>query len=223
MIVLAFDTTSRRGSIALLRAGELLESRWIEAPDGFGSRLFSEIRETLGRHGLAVDEIDGFAAAAGPGSFTGIRIGLTAIKAMAEVSGKQVAGVSNLEALAELGEGLFRAPVMDARRGQVYAAVYDEEGQPIVDEAATNWETFLKLVEGRKVSFVGLDESLFAAEGAAALPSGFAPIVTSEPIAAAVARIAVRRFAADQGMDPEALDANYVRRPEAELNWKAPV
>ena len=168
-------------------------------------------------------EIDGFAAAAGPGSFTGIRIGLTAIKALAEVNGKQVAGVSNLEALAELGNGPFRAPVMDARRGEVYAAVYAEAGELVVDEVGTKWETFLDLVLGREVSFVGLEGTLFEVEGVAPLPDRAARTVASEPTAAAVARIAARRFEAGEGLSPEALDANYVRRPEAELNWKAPV
>jgi len=222
MIVLALDTTGRRGSLALLRDGALLEARWIEAPDGFGARLYPEMRETLTRHSLAVHDIDGFAAAAGPGSFTGIRIGLTAIKALAEVNGKQVTGVSNLEALAALGEGPFRAAVMDARRGEVYAAVYDDAGRLVVDEVVTKWETFLKLVEGRDVCFTASSAALFEEQGVAALPRGVARTVTSEPTATAVARIAAQRFHAGEGVSPEALDANYVRRPEAELNWKAP-
>ena len=225
MIVLAFDTTSRRGSLALLRDGELAEERWIEAPEGFGARLYPEMRETLGRHGLEVGEIDGFAAAAGPGSFTGIRIGLTAIKALAEVNGKKVAGVSNLEALAALGKGRFRAAVMDARRAEVFAAVYDEAGTVLVDEVVTKWALFLELVEGREVCFVSSDKALFQADGVAALPETgrYEWVVASEPMAGVVARIAARRFESGEGLDPEALDANYVRRPDAELNWRAPV
>ena len=224
MIVLAFDTTSRRGSLALLRDNELVEARWIEAPDGFGARLFPEMRETLERHGLGVEELDGFAAAAGPGSFTGIRIGLTAIKALAEVNGKKVVGVSNLAALAALGEGRLRAPVMDARRGEVYAAVYDESGTVLVDEIVTKWKSFVTLVAGRDVTFTASDASLFEGDGAAALTEtdGSKSVVSSEPLAGAVARIAARRLELGNGLDPEALDANYVRRPEAEVNWKAP-
>ena len=170
-----------------------------------------------------MQQIDGFAAASGPGSFTGIRIGLTAIKALAEVNGKLVTGVSNLEALAALGEGPFRAPVMDARRGEVYAAVYDAAGSLVVDEVVTKWETFLKLVESHEVSFVAESDALFDPSAVAALPPEIARTVTPEPTAAAVARIALRRFEAGEGLSPEALDANYVRRPDAELNWKAPL
>lgn len=223
MIVLALDTTGQRGSLALLRDGELAEARWIDAPEGFGARLYPEMRETLERHGLTVGEIDGFAAAAGPGSFTGIRIGLTAIKALAEVNGKLLTGVSNLEALAALGKGPFRVPVMDARRGEVYAAVYDEAGRVVVDEVVTKWETFLKLLAGREVSFIASSETLFQDDGVAPPPAESTRIITSEPTAAAVARIAERRFQAGEGLGPEALDANYVRRPEAEVNWKPPL
>ena len=68
---------------------------------------------------------------------------------------------------------------------------------------------------------MGLEGTLFEVEGVAPLPDRAARTVASEPTAAAVARIAARRFEAGEGLSPEALDANYVRRPEAELNWKA--
>ena len=73
--------------------------------------------------------------------------------------------------MAELGEGRFRAPVMDARRGEVYAAVFDEAGQPVVNEVVTPWREFVDLVDGRDVTFLSTEASLFGPGGAAPLGS----------------------------------------------------
>lgn len=228
MTVLALDTTSRLGSVALLRDGALLEVRAVEAPKGFAPNLYREIRGLLERNNVALTDVDCFAAASGPGSFTGIRIGLTAAKSLAEGNGKKAVGVSNLRAMAELGEGRFRAPVMDARRGEVYAAVFDEEGRALVDEVVTPWPTFVDLVGGRDVTFLSTETSLFTTEGPAPLDpnangTGTADHMTLDaPLAAAVARLAEHAMRAGEALDPEELDANYVRRPEAELNWRPP-
>ncbi len=228
MTILALDTTSRLGSVALLRDGALLEVRAIEAPKGFAANLYPEIRGLLERNNTALTDVDCFAAASGPGSFTGIRIGLTAAKSLAEVNGKKVVGVSNLRAMAELGEGRFRAPVMDARRGEVYAAVFDEDGQAVADEVVTPWPAFVDLVDGRDVTFLSTETSLFGADGAAPLDAGENETETTShmtldtPLAAGVARLAKQTMTAGEALDPEELDANYVRRPDAELNWKPP-
>ena len=86
MIVLAFDTTSRRGSLALLNNGDVMEARVVSAPDGFAAKLYPEIRELLDQNEVSLAEVDCYASASGPGSFTGIRIGLTAVKSLAEVN-----------------------------------------------------------------------------------------------------------------------------------------
>jgi len=228
MTILALDTTNRRGSVALLRDGTLLEVRTVEAPEGFAGKLYAEIRGLLERNSVALTDVDCFAAAAGPGSFTGIRIGLTAAKSLAEVNGKKAVGISNLRAMAELGEGRFRAPVMDARRGEVFAAVFDEGGQAVVDEVVTPWPAFVDLVGGRDVTFISTETGLFGADGTAPLDSegngtGTAGHKTLDsPLAAGVARLAEQAMRSGEARDPEELDANYVRRPDAELNWKPP-
>src|SRR6266536_2270706 len=101
MLTLALDTTADDGSIALARDGCIAEEALIHAPRGFSQVLFGEIEALLGRQGVALRDIDLFAAASGPGSFTGVRVGLSAVKGLAEVLGKRVVAVSNLEALAE--------------------------------------------------------------------------------------------------------------------------
>ncbi len=223
MIVLALDTTSRLGSVALTSGDELLEVKAVEAPDGFGQVVYQEIRDLLQKHGVGLAQVDCYAGATGPGSFTGIRIGLTAVKALAEVHGKPVVGVSNLRAIASCVAGAYRVPVMDARRGEVYAAVYDEDLQAVVPEVVTGWGEFLDLLEGREVTFAAVNAALFGEDGVAPLTGqGSKRQVVAEPLAGAVARLATVECQAGRGMPPEALDANYIRRPDAELNWKDP-
>jgi len=224
MLLLALDTTSRHGSFALARDGSVLEAVAVEAPDGFGQIVFQHIGELLKRHGVALSEIDCYAAASGPGSFTGIRVGLTAVKAFAEVHAKPVAAISNLLALASLAEGRYRAPILDARRGEVFAAVYDEQLRPVVHEAAVSWPLFLKSVADQDVTFIAQTPGIFE-PGAAAeqQPSPRWQYTTArEPLASAIARLASARHARGETLPPEAADANYVRRSDAELKWKDP-
>ena len=227
MNLLAIDTTAHSGGIALARDDEILETVAIEAPIGFGEVIYPEIEAILSRAGLSLQDIDGYAAAAGPGSFTGIRVGLSVVKSLAEVHGKKVAPVSNLRALAYAGAGNYRAAVMDARRGEVYAGVYDDRARPVVDEVVTGWESFLVSLGDRSVTFVSLDRGLFEEGGAAQLPlngdgEGKRIVVAEAPLAAAVAGVAETMFNAGEALVPEAVDANYIRRPDAELKWKDP-
>src|ERR1700689_2215935 len=100
MLILAVDTSTRTGSAAILRDSEVLAevSGYEETP--YSMRLFRDIALLQDRAGFRMDQIDVFAVAAGPGSFTGLRVGLTAVKAWAEVHGKPIAAVSGLEAIA---------------------------------------------------------------------------------------------------------------------------
>lgn len=209
-MILSIDTTHEFGSLALTRGESLLEEVSIHSPDGFGHVLFEHVDGLLNRHGCAVDQVDCFAAAVGPGSFTGVRIGIACVKGLAEATGKPVAGVSNLEALATFGSGPLRAALLDARRGEIYGAVYDAGGRRVQDEVVTTLETWLpSLPEG--VELISTDFTL-----AGNLPVRRAP----SAVAAAIGRIAHRRMKAGQAMDPALLDANYVRRSDAELLWK---
>ena len=213
--LLAVDTTSDCGSIALAEDGQVIEEATLESPEGFGHVLFDEILRLLGRHHLRLDQLDGFAAAAGPGSFTGVRIGLTAVKGLAEANGRKAAAVSNLEALAFFGSRPLRACVIDARRGEIYGAVYDTALQTIQDEVVMPFDAWVsQLPEG--------DLELIA--------GGFDPPLQPHPVihapralAGAVAAIATRRFELGQAQDPAEIDANYVRRSDAELLWRDPL
>jgi tRNA threonylcarbamoyladenosine biosynthesis protein TsaB len=141
--VLALDTTSEFGSIALADAERVIEEVPLHSPEGFAHILFDEVQRLLARHGLTLRDIGAFASASGPGSFTGVRIGLTAAKGLAEATDRKVVAVSNLEALAWFGGRPLRAPVIDARRGEVYGAVFDASLRPVHDEVVMPFESWL--------------------------------------------------------------------------------
>jgi tRNA threonylcarbamoyladenosine biosynthesis protein TsaB len=219
-LVLALDTTHEYGSLALLRGGETLEELELHAPGGFAHVLYPKLAELLARHGVGVAAVDCFAAAAGPGSFTGVRVGLACVKGLAEARGRKAVAVSNLQALACFGDGDWRAAMLDARRGEVYGAVYDRDAQLVADEVVAPIERWLAGLPEGPVEFVTPDLALLQA---AVVGTRFAEAaLTAAPraIAAAVGRLALARWAAGEAQDPAALDANYVRRSDAELLWK---
>src|ERR1700688_663017 len=133
MLILGVDTSGKNGSIALVRLEQgsprTLEVVPLEGGT-FSAQLVPQISELLQRHGLTKRDIDAFAVASGPGSFTGLRVGLAAIKALAEVMQKPIAAVSLLEAVAVSGDSQGKVTaVMDAGRGEVYAGEYEVYGE----------------------------------------------------------------------------------------------
>jgi tRNA threonylcarbamoyladenosine biosynthesis protein TsaB len=209
MLTLAVDTTAAFGSIALADANGLREEVLLNAPEGFSNVLFGAIEALLARQAVTLPEIDLFAGASGPGSFTGVRVGLSAIKGLAEVLGKRVVAVSNLEALAEFGTSEARATVIDARRGEIYAALYDGAGRQTVPEVVLPFDRFLTMLPEGEIEWISQDFTPF--------PAQHRVVDAPRALAAAIARIAIRRAAAGLAQDPAAIEANYVRRSDAEL------
>jgi tRNA threonylcarbamoyladenosine biosynthesis protein TsaB len=204
-LILALDTTHESGSLALVRGSDTVEEVVLRAPDGFAQVLYAHIAALLERNGLALRDVDCFAAASGPGSFTGVRVGLACIKGLAEALDKPAAAVSNLRAIASLGTAPLRAAVMDARRGEVYGAVYSAAGEIVVPETVGPLAAWLETLPAG-VEFVSTDFSRFQPP--------LAGTAAPEALAAAIGRLA------GAGGDPASLDANYVRRSDAELLWK---
>ena len=197
-LVLGIDTTSELGSIALAEDGRVLEQVALHSADGFAHMLFGEIEQLLARHNLKITDIEGFAAAAGPGAFTGVRVGLTAAKGLGEATARRVVAISNLQALASFGTQPLRAPVIDARRGEVFVAIYDSDLRLVSEEVVVKFDDWMK-----------------------ASPRGDIEIIQgTRELASAIAIIAAARFQAGLGQDPADIDANYVRRSDAELFWR---
>ncbi len=221
MLTLAVDTTANLGSIALADENGVREEVLLHAPQGFSNVLFGEIEALLVRQGVLLPEIDLFAGASGPGSFTGVRVGLSAIKGLAEVLGKRVVAVSNLRALAEFGESDARATVIDARRGEVYAALYDSAGRQIVPEVVLPFPKFLTLLPEREIEWISQDFEVFLPELAETRFAQYPIVNAPRAVASAIARIAILKAAHGLAQDPAAIEANYVRRSDAELLYLA--
>lgn len=165
---------------------------------------------------MALEAMDCFAAASGPGSFTGVRVGLSAVKGLAEATGKKVIAVSILRALASFGSAPLRATVLDARRGEVYAAVYNERLEVAMPEAVLKFPDWLASLPPEGFELIASDFSSLASLIDPSLPKVTAP----RALAGAIGRVAWQEFECGRGRDPAEIDANYVRRSDAELFWK---
>jgi tRNA threonylcarbamoyladenosine biosynthesis protein TsaB len=203
MLTLAVDTAGEIGSIALADDARVLGEVRLESPGGFGQALFGELETLLARCGIRVADVELYAAGCGPGSFTGVRIGLAAVKGLAEVAGKPALGISNLAALGACGSAELRAPVIDARRGEVFAAVFDRAGGEVTPPAVVRLEDFVALVGDRPVEWVTTGFDI-----------GRAATVVSPELAPAMAKLAIERYRSGAVSDPAAMEAEYVRRPD---------
>lgn len=238
MLILAIDTSTRMGSAALLRDSQVLAEIFGLEETPYSTRLFRDMALLQNRADFRLDQIDIFAVAAGPGSFTGLRVGLTAVKAWAEVHGKPIAAVSGLEAIAAeslTGEApgasnaTFLAPFLDARRGQIFGAIYrkipgEETSLALAsDESILSLDEFLELVKRKSPQSVQLvsptPEVLPAARIEEVLP-GASVIQVSAALAPAIGRLGFERARRGDLVDSLRLDANYVRRSDAEAAWK---
>jgi len=237
MILLAVDTATQTGSVALLRDGRLAGVISTMSDEAYSSRFFRQLEFLLHEMRLQVQEVDVFAVAAGPGSFTGLRVGLTAVKAWGEVFSKPIIAVSGLEAIAAqariLDENALIAPMLDARRGQVFAALYKRDGSQLIvqgDEQVCTAEEFIASLAarapGRFIYFVSptpeILQSEFAKPHVGGSASGVLPTIqeASPLLAPIIGQLAFGRATRGEFTDALRLDANYIRRSDAELLWK---
>lgn len=229
MRLLAIETATSAQSVALVEDDRLLAEQSYEAKGNRGGLLLPTVDQVLQKAGLAARDLDAVAVSVGPGSFTGLRVGLATAKGLALGSGARLAGVSTLEALVE---GYAHANVticalLDAYRGEVYMAVFRRKGNtlerlgPDAVVAPEAVAAALTAVEGpvhligngaaryreRLQSALG-DRASLADEGLRAFPS-----------AAVVARLGLRRLAGGPTPDAEVAPI-YLRRSEAEVNWE---
>jgi tRNA threonylcarbamoyladenosine biosynthesis protein TsaB len=256
MLVLALDTTTRQGSVALARDGSLLAVAAGDAGVNHGARLPGDLARVLDAQGLRMTDVDLFAVAAGPGSFTGLRIGIATMQGLALGNGKPLAGVSALDAIfdslhslsppasapqsgatARLAEarrtatdderrrqpsGLSPAGEvgvwMDAGRGQVFSAVYnngDDRESALVDKPdaiLTRWAS------ARSVPRVYAGDGAIAyADLIRAAVPGALIVDPVPPLAPSVARLAEAHVRAHGPAAPDAVRPVYIRRPDVEL------
>ena len=219
MLLLVTDTSGKDGSVALVRStddsGELhlIESAVLSG-GAFSAQLVPQISALLEHHDFNKTDIRAFLVISGPGSFTGLRVGLAAIKALAEVLGKPIVPISLLQvlALAAGKQGRVLA-ALDAGRGEIYAGEYEIRGESahLVSERLISKQELLTIAKDQPVSTT--DANL--AEHACG--AGLA-VVRLQPVTAQqIAIVGWTKLRAGQTVSPEQLEANYIRRTDAEI------
>jgi tRNA threonylcarbamoyladenosine biosynthesis protein TsaB len=233
MIVLAIDTCEVRGSVAVLKDAEILQVVPHTATEEYSSWLLPAVDLALGSAKSTLAEVDLFAAASGPGSFTGVRIGLTTVKAWSEVFGKPIVAVSRLEAVAAQSEGPtpYVASFIDAQRGQIFGALYkkaDKELTLVEQETVSLPEVFMDWVDNRvtgaEVAWISTDSDIVAQHSVWQGKATQARMIQRVPciLAPLIGRMAFRRALEGKVLDALAVDANYVRRSYVEVFQKGP-
>ena len=229
MRVLAIDTTTSVGSVAVVDERGVLAELTTGGRERHGEVLSSEVDRALSRSGLSMAEVDLLAVDVGPGSFTGLRVGLSAVKGLALAGETPVVGVGSLEALAgalPAVDGVVVC-VMDASKGEVFAAVYEAAvagvGQPSVpafhDRPDRVVERLANEIGGRRGVVVGNGFRRYQETLLALLPDSLLPAssVFDAPRASVVAAIATRRFRERGPDDLASLEPHYVRGSDARL------
>ena len=220
MLFLSIDTSGKSGGITLAEGDEgsfrVIESSPI-AGGTFSAQLVPTLASMLENHGFTADDLGGFVTVSGPGSFTGLRVGLSAIKGLAEVLQKPIAAVSLLEALAVASERQGRiTAALDAGREEVFWGVYDISSQDAatIEERLFSHAEFLDAARNNAGSTViTSDATIYDL----ARRAGIAAQKVERPGSESVARIGLRRLSAGQTVGVEELDANYIRRSDAEI------
>jgi tRNA threonylcarbamoyladenosine biosynthesis protein TsaB len=217
MLILGVDTSGPNGSIALVRfetgPPQVFEVVPIEGGT-FSAQLVPQISALLAEHGLTKQDIDGLAVVSGPGSFTGLRVGLAAIKALAEILQKPIAAISRLEAIALTAGNQGRVTAaLDAGRGEIYLGEYQVDGTraSVIAQELLGTSEFVERV--RDTTVVTTDTRI--TELAATWTISILKI--EPPQADTVARLGFEKIQAGEKVSPENLDANYVPRSDAEI------
>jgi tRNA threonylcarbamoyladenosine biosynthesis protein TsaB len=220
MLVLALDTTTRQGSASLIRSGAVLSTYAGDPAVTHGVRLPGDLIRLLSSHGARVADVDLFAVAAGPGSFTGLRVGIATQQGFALANNRPLIGVSALDALNEAVRSLSPesevAIWMDAQRGEVFSALY--AGDRVLEGPAVGKP--VDVLAGRR----GRAPGMFAGDGAVAYSSLIrdafpdAHIFTDlPPLAPSIASMAVELLRRHGPVAPGAIRPIYIRRSDAEL------
>ena len=218
MLLLAVDTSGKNGSLALARVTareskvDVLEIVPL-AGGAFSAELIPQIAESLSRHGYRNSDLEVFAVASGPGSFTGLRVGLAAIKALADALQKPIAAVSLLEAVASLGQTRNQVmAALDAGRGDIYLGEYELATHPrMLSERLLTREESVEVANGKTVATPDAALAEFFRS------AGIECEKVSSPDSATIANLGWQHILRGDTVGPDELEANYIRRTDAEI------
>jgi tRNA threonylcarbamoyladenosine biosynthesis protein TsaB len=227
MIVLGLDSSTRATSVALINKTGLLGEYFLNTGVPHSQSLLAIIDELLQRTGVGLDDIAGIAVSAGPGAFTGLRVGVSTAKGLGLAKKKPLIPVPTLDALAQAVaySRHLVCPVLNAKKKQVYAALYSWEesgfGKLTPDLVITPAELAAKITQ--PVVFLGdaLDEYAEEIRRMLGEHARFAPLDLWLPRASRVAELGLKELEAGRTVSAHELAPLYVRRPEAEVNWEA--
>jgi tRNA threonylcarbamoyladenosine biosynthesis protein TsaB len=221
VIVLALDTTVRDGSIAVLHDGVVRVERGGDPTVTHGQRLPRELADVLSAADVRIEDVDLLAVAAGPGSFTGLRVGIATIQGIAMAHGKRVVAVSALEALARavMNPHHTIAAWMDAQRGEVFAALYAPDATdllipPVSADPATVLNAWSATLDISNTRFVGDGAVRYSDVLRRDLSAGVT-VVTPPLLAGLIGQIAAGN--PSRAVLPHAIVPIYVRRSDAEI------
>ncbi|OGW04191.1 MAG: tRNA (adenosine(37)-N6)-threonylcarbamoyltransferase complex dimerization subunit type 1 TsaB [Nitrospinae bacterium RIFCSPLOWO2_01_FULL_39_10] len=236
MIVFGIDTSTNHGSVAIAEGGSLLSESFLPLNSSYSKTLINSLDDLLKKCKLGINDIDGFAVSIGPGSFTGLRIGLSTCKGFNLATGKPIIPVGTLDAIVESyfsDSGVFQSsifniqspillcPILDAKKGEVYASIYKyEEGKikKVADDMAINPEKLCQKFN---------EPAIFFGEGIKTYGdfiknklNGFAYFYNNMPknsVASSIALLGGKKLERGDIEDSTALKPRYIRRSEAEI------
>lgn len=237
MLILAIDTTNERGGAGIFRDEECLACIENDGRTNYSVTLFQIVERLLGETGLSLSAIELFAVANGPGSFTGIRVGVAAAQGWAKALAKPVYGVSVLAAMARQAEleTEWAAPLMDAYRGEFYLGLFrrvicpNPSSPPAFTAQGEGWvlkpAQLAEILEQRVPARAALtclvrEDDTAASHLRAILPDSIRWQTVPGLLLSAVARIALEAHAKGRSQSQAELDAWYIRRTDAELHWQ---
>jgi tRNA threonylcarbamoyladenosine biosynthesis protein TsaB len=221
MLVVAVDTSGRKGSIALCRGDlesfELLQLISLEGGT-YSAQLMPRIAEALKLNKLDQTQVDGFVVVSGPGSFTGLRVGLATLKGLCEVLCKPLATVSMLEAIALMygRPGETATCLLDAGRGEIYVGEYHVPANSVASvmkEYIAKLDTFVAEAVGNRGHLLTPDAKIAEALQATNINVRLVPAVYADGIG----RIGTRKLISGETANPATIDVNYIRRSDAEI------
>jgi tRNA threonylcarbamoyladenosine biosynthesis protein TsaB len=224
MKILAVDTATPSCSVAVVDNESLLAEVSIVSTQTHSKHLIELIKQVNLLSGLTMADLDGYAVSRGPGSFTGLRIGISTVKGLVAASDKPVVGVSSLEALASqcFASSYLICPLIDARKGEVYYSSYRMKGGSLIqiDKEQVNpvVEIIKRLTEPSV--FVGNGSLLYQEDIKREMGNlaHFAPVSQNIIRAATIAHLGMKRFEIGETDDAASLVPHYIRRSDAEIN-----
>lgn len=238
LLILALETATARGSLALASNGQILEVFRGNPSRAHGIRLPGDAQALLARHGFTTADIDYFAVCLGPGSFTGLRVGIATIQGLAIAHGRQVIGISVFDVLADIGTIMAKGgskprwivPWIDGKRGEVFSAIYGLETigggpdaqwnirvGPIAATPDVVLDRWITELADQSSWFIGDAVPLYESMLKNRLGSNSRTILEIPPLAEQIALMASSDSRISQALSPHALRPLYVRRPDAEL------